>query len=150
MEEKPSKVCGGCKQPLPLSDFYFDKRRGIPYSKCKTCWKTGAREWSKNNPIRRKAISLKCANRKNIERYGITAEEYAQRASEQGHVCAICKKPESRVVYGKTCRLAIDHDHATGRVRALLCVRCNGLLGLAGDDVALLKKAIQYLRQHRR
>jgi hypothetical protein len=48
---------------------------------------------------------------------------------------------------GTVCKLAVDHDHRTGRIRKLLCVRCNNILGFAADDIALLEKAIEYLKQ---
>ena len=64
----------------------------------------------------------------------------------QGDRCAICK--------GERCgpgdRLHIDHDHVTGKVRALLCSRCNTMIGLAGDDPARLTAAAAYIRRHRR
>jgi hypothetical protein len=58
---------------------------------------------------------------------------------KQGGKCGIC----GSVSNGK--RLAIDHDHETGRVRGLLCQQCNTALGLFKDQVELLKKAIDYL-----
>lgn len=44
--------------------------------------------------------------------------------------------------------MEIDHNHATGKVRSLLCSRCNGALGQFCDDVDLLKEAIKYLEKH--
>ncbi len=63
----------------------------------------------------------------------------------QGGVCAICGLPETRVVKGKLNRLAVDHDHTTGRVRGLLCFRCNTCLGRFEDNVELLRAAEAYL-----
>lgn len=59
--------------------------------------------------------------------------------ASQAGLCAICgKEPEDR-------RLAMDHCHATGRVRGLLCMHCNVGLGMFKDNKEVLEKAIAYL-----
>lgn len=63
-------------------------------------------------------------NRK--RRYGITDDEYQSMLNRQGGVCALCGKPETAV--GRT-RLAVDHEHGSGRPRGLLCIGCNLSLG---------------------
>ncbi|MFD1044363.1 endonuclease VII domain-containing protein [Kibdelosporangium lantanae] len=73
--------------------------------------------------------------------YGITAGQYDELYALQGGVCAICRRATGR---GK--RLAVDHDHATGEVRGLLCKPCNrDVLGHLRDDVTALQRAITYL-----
>lgn len=73
--------------------------------------------------------------------YGLTAEQYAALLELQDHRCAICRQ---RAV---TIRLAVDHDHQTGKVRGLICSRCNHeLLGAAHDSLILLENAVAYLR----
>ena len=71
-------------------------------------------------------------------KYGITLETYREMWSAQGGCCAICgESPE---------RLDVDHCHETGRVRGLLCIRCNySLLGAVKDDIEILRKAVIYL-----
>jgi hypothetical protein len=61
---------------------------------------------------------------------------------EQGGVCKICgtDKPWSR-----SGKFTIDHDHATGRVRGLLCHNCNLGLGKFKDSIEFLRKAMEYL-----
>jgi len=54
-------------------------------------------------------------------------------------VCAICHAAPAQHV---------DHDHATGKVRALLCFNCNGGLGQFKDDPAVLRAAAEYVRFH--
>ena len=55
--------------------------------------------------------------------YGITVRQYEAMLTRQGQACAICKKvPEGK-------RLGVDHDHDTGAIRGLLCMRCNLDLG---------------------
>ena len=79
--------------------------------------------------------------------YGITAEDYYDMLSSQNGQCAVCKSEEvknSRISSGK---LFIDHCHDTGKVRGLLCSKCNHAIGLLNDDVDLLRKAIDYLNK---
>lgn len=82
--------------------------------------------------------------------YGITLDEYEAMASAQGYRCAICGERETALhkVTLEPRNLAVDHCHATGKVRALLCTRCNGGLGNFNDDPELLRKAIAYLESH--
>jgi hypothetical protein len=74
--------------------------------------------------------------------YGITLEDYNEMMVKQNGVCAICKKENRN---GKP--LLVDHDHATGVVRGLLCHNCNVILGLGHDSVDVLQNAIYYLTQ---
>jgi hypothetical protein len=82
---------------------------------------------------------------------GVDATRYQEMLREQGGVCAICAQPERAPdkASGKTKDLAIDHDHVTGAIRALLCSNCNRGLGLFNDDDALLAKAQTYVLYHR-
>jgi hypothetical protein len=69
--------------------------------------------------------------------------------ARQGHVCAICKKPETRRnrKTNEVLRLSIDHDHKTGLVRGLLCFRCNRNIAVMDADGAWLYRAAQYMGQ---
>lgn len=77
--------------------------------------------------------------------YGLTEAGYDDLVKEQGGQCAICKTTEPGGIKGFW---SIDHDHETGKVRALLCARCNPALGLFNDDPAILEAAANYLRYH--
>ena len=81
---------------------------------------------------------------------GVDAQRYQEMLREQNGVCAICHQPETSPdkASGKTKDLAIDHDHATGAIRALLCSNCNRGLGLFNDSVELLAKAREYVLYH--
>jgi hypothetical protein len=81
--------------------------------------------------------------RKNLRRFGLTPEQYDAMLLSQGGVCAICNMNRDAR------RLAVDHDHKTGKVRSLLCHFCNTALGKFLDDVEILKKAILYLEKFR-
>jgi uncharacterized protein YbaR (Trm112 family) len=60
---------------------------------------------------------------------------------EQGGVCAICRNPEA----SKKICLSVDHDHATGKVRGLLCMRCNTAIERIDNVPDFLKNAATYL-----
>lgn len=77
--------------------------------------------------------------------YGISREEYFRRLSDQGGVCAICKKEESQYRGGEKIKLALDHCHRTGMLRGILCSSCNNVLARAKDDSEVLRKAAEYL-----
>ena len=78
--------------------------------------------------------------------FGISLEDYNWMLEVQGGVCAICKRPET-VPHkkGKPKKLTVDHDHKTGRVRGLLCQKCNSILGYAEDQPLILLSAVEYL-----
>lgn len=71
--------------------------------------------------------------------HGLPLGGYAQMMAAQGGVCAICHEPPSLRP------LCVDHDHATGRIRGLLCTPCNHGLGFFKDDIHRLAGAMKYL-----
>jgi hypothetical protein len=74
--------------------------------------------------------------------YGIGESEYSELFKKQGGVCAACgRSPKNGRV------LVIDHDHATGRVRGLLCNNCNVAIGLLSDSAEIMRKVIRYLER---
>lgn len=111
--------------------------------------------WSKANRERVRATSKRYAERhperitangrkQNLRRkYGITVERYAEMWSAQGGACAICSAPEPA---NKLRRHAIDHDHAMGKVRQILCHRCNIAIGMLEGAHGL--RYIAYLQRH--
>lgn len=76
-------------------------------------------------------------------KYGITEEAYEALLQSQNYGCKLCGATQSD---RKREKLSVDHDHKTGRIRGLLCGKCNKMLGLADDNTTLLLKAIQYLK----
>lgn len=81
-------------------------------------------------------------------KFGITPEEFQQLLEQQNHRCSLCKQPETARWRGKVKNLAVDHDHKTGKVRSLLCHRCNTGLGSFRESVSLMSAAIEYLQKH--
>jgi hypothetical protein len=94
------------------------------------------KEYGRRNREKRKRAQLKHV-------YGITLEQYDEMRLSQNNTCAICGK-EEQLKY-----LAVDHDHVTGKVRALLCQKCNRAIGELQDDPELVRKAADYLERHR-
>lgn len=85
----------------------------------------------------------KHADRSLRKLYGITLNERDEMLKAQGNMCAICQ--ETHPTSGK--RWPVDHNHSTGRVRGVLCFRCNTMIGYAREKVSVLKQAIEYLRK---
>ena len=140
------KTCSGCFRRLSLKHFWrhptcrFGRR-----SRCKRCLSTQNSEWvaknHKSNRIRIRRWDKVHRRRRNLRsRYGITVVQYDSLLAKQKGVCAICGKPPDG---GK--RLAVDHDHKTGKIRGLLHVRCNTAIGLLLDNVLLCRAAAKYL-----
>lgn len=96
--------------------------------------------WVTNNPDRHKAIQ----KRSRLWRaFGLTMENYFGMLEGQQGVCAICKQPPKEGTF-----LAVDHNHQTGKIRGLLCWRCNSSMGKFNDDARLIRRAAEYLEMH--
>lgn len=81
--------------------------------------------------------------------FNITLQQYKDMLESQNNGCDICGKQETeKTRTGKIKELAVDHCHITGKVRGLLCFRCNSALGKFDDSVDILKKAFLYLEKH--
>lgn len=104
---------------------------------CKSCSAQQAKLRRESNPSHYKALKFKAP---------IETIQYL--LSRQ--VCDICGEPEKQKDHRtkQVRRLAIDHDHMTGKVRGILCSDCNTGLGKYRDNIQLLGKAIEYLKQH--
>ena len=76
-----------------------------------------------------------------IKQYGLTIEDYNDLFNKQNGCCVICNKHQSQLKR----KLFVDHDHKTGKIRGLLCYRCNSVLGFSQDNIYLLQKMINYL-----
>ena len=132
-----NKICSKCKEEKDLSNFTKDKngRLGVHHY-CKVCnykQKKDTYDYTKSK------------NRNTINTYGIDANYVEELYVLQNKKCKICNKEYPTV--SKHGGLYIDHCHTTGKVRGLLCAKCNILLGNANDNVSILKSAIDYLNQ---
>lgn len=110
----------------------------------------GYRAWRDRDPER---VSRLNRERNFRKKYGITVAEFDAMVVAQRGVCAICGTEGRELHIARTIKgdpnLTVDHDHATGAIRGLLCIDCNNLLGRAADDTDILYRAIEYLRAHR-
>lgn len=86
--------------------------------------------------------------RNNLKKYGLTPETYKALREKQMGLCAACLAPTKERGSGRSKDTEhIDHDHVTGEVRGLLCVRCNVALGMARDDPQVLRCLLNYLEK---
>ena len=86
--------------------------------------------------------NLKCKDLQ--KKYGITLEEYNNFLEQQNYLCNICENHIEE--FSRS--LAVDHCHKTGKVRSLLCSKCNTALGLVGENIDVLESMIGYIKEH--
>lgn len=150
------KICITCKNTKDL--FEFPKRVGSKdgtRNECKKCYSERSSSWAKKNNYKYQTDrynKLDEEKKKNItkeqrennkkhkifKKYGLTILQYNKMVKNQGNKCKICSENFEKTP-------CIDHDHKTGRVRGLLCSKCNSLLGFAKDNIKILNNAIAYL-----
>lgn len=95
------------------------------------------KRWKRDNPEK-----VKLSKRKSmLKKYGVTIESYNEMLSKQNNSCNICLLHESEFKN----RLSVDHCHKTGRVRGLLCHKCNTMLGKWKDDKEKFERAAAHL-----
>lgn len=130
-----TKVCARCREAKPLDGFHRQsKGPGGRHSYCKPCYNAAYR--GRN----RKPVAAETRRAQNVKsRYGLTMAEVEQMLTDQGGVCAICRKP--------MVRQCIDHDHATNAVRGLLCHPCNIRLPHV-EDAEYRIAALAYLARY--
>jgi hypothetical protein len=144
-------TCNDCKLDKPESAFSKDSatRTGLRRY-CRECaatlykrdyasrpdyHKKRSSDWAKKNPEKRKLIQK---NADLMQLYGISLVDYEARKASQGGQCKICGGPLSPG--------CVDHCHATGRIRGILCTGCNTGIGGLKDSIPNLLSAIAYLK----
>lgn len=114
------KFCRGCLQVKPLSEWTPRKAAADGYQfRCREC------------------MSERSRARHLAAKYGLSASDVAELLAQQNGICIICLRAPAA---------HIDHDHATGEVRGMLCFPCNAALGQLGDDVDRVRRAADYLQ----
>jgi Recombination endonuclease VII len=136
-----TKVCTRCKVVKPCSEFHVNRAKNDGLAiYCKPCMNGMTRRHYKKNRDARLDYAR-------VRNFGISREQYEEMLKRQNGVCAICHQPETaRSRSGGEKLLGVDHEHETGRVRGLLCYRCNVALGYLKDDADVLLSAVAYLR----
>jgi len=157
-----TKTCSKCGEHKPSSEFYQRNTGSSLHSVCKQCerdiardWyyrnrdaaKKKYRDWRKQNADKiaeyRKRNRAKSYRQECSRKYGVAATWIDEQLVHQSGCCAICG---SRFEWGKKQLCPhVDHNHKTGEVRALLCNRCNSVIGLTGESVTILKAMEEYL-----
>ena len=134
------KICTKCKKEKSLSAFVKDKRVRSGYGPwCKLCKNQSSKLYRENNPVER--VQEKKRNIKS--KYGITLEQWQQMFEKQQGCCAICGKHQLDL----NITLGVDHNYTTGKVRGLLCNRCNIAVGFC-EDIELNIKVSKYVNEH--
>ena len=127
-----SKWCPDCSTVKPLTEFVRNASSQSGWSAyCKPCHNARGKA-SKDKVGGSRTYHLR-------RRYGISADDVDVMFATQDGLCAICRAAPA---------VHVDHDHATGAVRALLCFNCNGGLGQFKDDPYLLRMATFYVEHH--
>ncbi len=126
------------------------------YLRCRLCRFEASNAWQKRNPDKVK-IHKRDTYLRNSARYaqdsilrqkGISLESYEELIAKQNNLCLICHREETtrQRKDGTRSPLAIDHCHKTGKIRGLLCRKCNTGIGLFDENIEFLLNAINYLR----
>ncbi|SRR6266496_2393799 len=93
------------------------------------------------------AAIKRAAQKYELKKFGLTEKDYQNLLVKQNYACAICKKPETRILKsGQTKRLSVDHCHNKGHVRGLLCYSCNTGIGLLKHDPEAIHRAAEYCK----
>jgi len=126
------KHCPDCGLSKFLDDFpRYHRMADGRGTYCKLCHNKRTRE-----SVRRNGGSRRYHLR---QRYGLESSDIDGMIQRQDGLCAVCKKRPATQV---------DHDHARGVVRGILCVYCNAAMGAFRDNPMILSNAIDYLRAH--
>ena len=150
------KVCRKCGKDKPRGEFTVRQsgpRIGHLSSYCKPCNAEAASDAVANKHERDASLYRRVEWPSKLKRlYGITPDDYQRMLADQGGGCALCGTTDPNAGnrhYKRTVRdvFDVDHCHATGRVRGLLCTRCNRLVGLAKDSLETATRLVTYLQK---
>ncbi len=154
------KACTKCKTEYPLTAEYFFRdrvRSGGLRSNCKGCCKKDARKRAPRNRKKKNSRARgyrllygdKIRGRTRDRKHNLTTGQYDKMLRGQNGVCAICGELEITKQNDRLRALSVDHNHSTGKIRGLLCNKCNSAIGnLCVDDhgIELLCSAISYIK----
>jgi len=143
-----TKRCLLCGEVKLRSEFGFSSGVHGPLTRsyCRPCASVKSMAWRDRNADKARNAHLQ-------RNYGITLDQYQEMLRQQNGLCAICgrlpgeTRPDQGRAQGRPVRplLAVDHDHATGKVRGLLCLPCNRGIGFLEDSIEIVRSALKYL-----
>ena len=152
----PTRLCLACKPP----------KNSVTHKTCTTCGETKPIESYRDQLTAtgnrcRQAKCIDCDNARRskayhadpvaakwkatFKKYGLTQEQWEQTLKAQGSKCAVCPATEP----GWDRDWVVDHCHTTNKVRGLVCVNCNLLIGHSQDNPETLRAAAKYLEDRR-
>ena len=150
------KKCSKCHKIYPATPEYFSRNKSRKDNLacwCKECYKRYKQSDKGKATLKKyRQTEESKQSRRNSDykyNYGITLAEYDQMFEQQNSCCAICGQPEIVKFKGKIKPLSVDHNHKTGKIRGLLCVRCNLILRDAKDNILTLHYAMEYLKKNK-
>lgn len=127
----PGVICPRCGEDKQPGDFPKNRRTRSGYGTyCKLCHN------ARNKETIERLHGASSRHYHLTQRYGVTAAQVQEMVDAQDGLCTIC---------GVAPATQVDHHHATGAFRGILCPDCNAGLGAFGDDPALLFAAVDYL-----
>ena len=141
--ERPTdgeQQCVKCGVVQAYSEYYWEHDKGRYRPACKACCRSeGKRYWRDGEGnLRQRQRNLK-------HKFGLSEADYEQMLAEQSGGCAICGRTPGEL---SRMKLAVDHCHRTGKVRALLCGSCNTGIGMFHDNPEKLRLAALYVERH--
>ncbi len=135
------KTCSKCGVQKDPQAFHV-ATGGRLRADCRDCRNAVTRAWRERTQYAGSLVQRR-SHLKSV--YGLAEAQYDQMLTDQGGCCAICQGGLDSGRFGVNKHLDVDHCHKTGKIRGLLCSKCNRGIGQLNDDPALLRAAITYL-----
>lgn len=157
------RICTDCKERKPIIEFpeHINKHKlsdgsiaeyKVRRKKCHNCLTKqtlAARNKRFKTPEELRLYRLKVTRKSNLKRlYGLTEEDFESMLEAQNHKCKICNNNIYRNAKSRKQKTCIDHCHTSGKVRGILCHRCNVSIGLMDDDPDRIEAMLNYLKNN--
>lgn len=170
-ENAEGRLCSRCGERKPRDEFADHACSNDGKSpRCRPCATEHIREWRSRNLEHARDLARGSQRRRAQQpltkdkmreynkraqlkkKYGMTPEQFEEMLREQNGRCSICSvEVKANIAYApgvsRATMACVDHCHTTGRIRSILCNKCNRGIGMFGDDTGLLEKAIAYLNR---
>jgi hypothetical protein len=138
------RLCSTCNIRMPIENFAKSNSKDGHFASCKKCRYTATKKFLDVDRKERPDFYKKRSWESHLKNsYNLTQESVDALLQSQGCKCAICRK----TIGHDRSDTHIDHCHSTGKVRGILCRKCNHGLGKFEDNVDKLYAAIEYLNR---